>query len=489
MTRTYAPTVEQAAAIDAFGKGTDLVLEAGAGCGKTATLVAMARANRRLSGIYTAFNKKPIDDAKPRFVDLRVDPRTTHSLAYRTHAVPFAARLNPGRDARMLNVDDVAAMFDVRDMRFESADRKGDGAFFEARRLVSLANRTVRRFTSSADFDLTGKHVPWIEEVRDGEIDADQYREVVTDLARRFWADLTSRDGRTRFTHDVYRKMWQLSMPKLHGDFIMLDEAQDTPPVVEDVFRRQTHMQRIAVGDSSQAINGWTGAIDALKNLAAGGAQRLTLTQSFRFGPRIAEEANKWLAAIDAPIRLKGLDSIDSRVEDIAGAPAGVLCRTNVGAFGATVAHLDAGRRVHMVGGGKSLIMLARSAEALMQGRRATHSDLAEFSTWEQAVEASKEEDADGNLKVLVNLVNVHGPQGVINVLNRLVEAKDAQVTVSTCHKAKGSEWSTVAISDDFASGDVNAPIGQEAGKLAYVAVTRAQHVLDRGPLAYIDGK
>jgi superfamily I DNA/RNA helicase len=104
-------------------------------------------------------------------------------------------------------------------------------------------------------------------------------------------------------------------------------------------------------------------------------------------------------------------------------------------------------------------------------------------------VDAAKEDDADGNLKVLVNLVNTHGPRGVINVLNRLVEAKDAEVTVSTCHKAKGSEWSSVAIAGDFAPGDAKGPIGEEAGKLAYVAVTRAQHVLDRGPLAYIDGK
>lgn len=488
MISTYAPTAEQAAAIDTFGKGIDLVLEAGAGCGKTATLVQMAQGARRLSGIYTAFNKKVIVDAEPRFAGLHVQTRTTHSLAYASHGRPFAHRLNPGRGARVLNVHDVAALFGVRDMRFDAVEPGTEGEFFEARQIVALANRAVKRFTSSADFELNAKHAPWIPQLSDGTIDNEQYRAVVVGLARRLWVDLTAKDGRTRFTHDVYRKMWQLSKPALRGDFIMLDEAQDTPPVVEDVFRRQTHMQRIAVGDSSQAIYGWTGAIDALGKLADTGATRLTLTQSFRFGERVAEEANKWLDAVDAPIRLKGLASINSSVESIEDAPDAVLCRTNVGAFANVLAHLKNGKRVHMVGGGKELALLAKSAENLMNGLRPMHADLAEFSSWGEAVEASKDDDA-GNLRVLVSLIDTHGPRGVIDVLNKLVEADRAEVTVSTCHKAKGSEWSRVVIGDDFTPPAKGAELKPEDGRLAYVAVTRAQHVLDRGPLSWIDGR
>ena len=56
--------------------------------------------------------------------------------------------------------------------------------------------------------------------------------------------------------------------------------------------------------------------------------QRLCLSQSFRFGPAIAAEANKWLQLLDAPLRLRGFDRIPSTVGPIA-CPDAVLCRTN----------------------------------------------------------------------------------------------------------------------------------------------------------------
>ena len=58
-----------------------------------------------------------------------------------------------------------------------------------------------------------------------------------------------------------------------------------------------------------------------------------------------------------------------------------------------------------------------------------------------------------------------------------------AQVTLSTVHKAKGLEWSQVAMGTDFSPIDLNnsAP---ESLRLRYVAVTRAKQTLDPGSLA-----
>ncbi|NIL64925.1 UvrD-helicase domain-containing protein [Salinispora arenicola] len=95
------------------------------------------------------------------------------------------------------------------------------------------------------------------------------------------------------FTHDVYLKLYQLSRPRIPADYVLLDEAQDLSPVMASLFHFQTHAQRIMVGDSAQAIYGFRGAIDAMRKFTAD--QHLTLSQSFRFGPPIAREANKWL--------------------------------------------------------------------------------------------------------------------------------------------------------------------------------------------------
>ena len=75
------PTEEQLAARDMFVAGRELALVAGAGTGKTSTLVLMAGATHG-PGLYVAFNKAIAKDARRHF-RADVDCRTAHSLAYR----------------------------------------------------------------------------------------------------------------------------------------------------------------------------------------------------------------------------------------------------------------------------------------------------------------------------------------------------------------------------------------------------------------------
>src|SRR5262245_57460276 len=87
----FAPTEEQVAASDIFVAGRDLALVAGAGTGKTATLVMMAAATRR-RGLYVAFNKAIADEARRRF-GANVECRTAHSLAFRAVGRSYQDRL------------------------------------------------------------------------------------------------------------------------------------------------------------------------------------------------------------------------------------------------------------------------------------------------------------------------------------------------------------------------------------------------------------
>lgn len=41
---------------------------------------------------------------------------------------------------------------------------------------------------------------------------------------------------------------------------------------------------------------------------------QLTLSQSFRFGPDLAAEANRWLHLADAPIRLTGTPAVPTEL-------------------------------------------------------------------------------------------------------------------------------------------------------------------------------
>ncbi|AJT61699.1 hypothetical protein T261_0006 [Streptomyces lydicus] len=96
-----------------------------------------------------------------------------------------------------------------------------------------------------------------------------------------------------------HARIWSLSNPKIAADFLLLDEAQDTNPVVEQIFNNQrAHAQLVMVGDSAQAIYQWRGAKDVMTTFDG---THLALSHSFRFGPRLAHEANRWLAIAGAP--------------------------------------------------------------------------------------------------------------------------------------------------------------------------------------------
>ena len=167
------------------------------------------------------------------------------------------------------------------------------------RALSNATLRTVARFCHTADEAITRHHVPRLRGLEDNDLHTQLAAHIVP-FARKAWTDLQHPDdGAVRFDHDHYLKIWALTQPRIDADFLLLDEAQDTNPVVEQIFLHQRdHAQLVMVGDSAQAIYDWRGAKDVMTGFDG---TQLTLSQSFRFGPHLAEEANRWLAIADAP--------------------------------------------------------------------------------------------------------------------------------------------------------------------------------------------
>jgi hypothetical protein len=236
----------------------------------------------------------------------------------------------------------------------------------------------------------------------------------------------------------------------------------------------------------------WAGAIDALAKW--GDAKRLFLSQSWRFGQAVAEEANKWLEIIGKPLRITGNPALDSQLVKLGSDARAVLCRTNVGAVLEVMTALAARRRVALVGGGREIESVARAAQALMAGRRTNHPEFCVFESWSEVERAAAGDEGDATLKMFVHMMTAIGPEAVIEAMRELDDEKRADVVVSTGHKAKGREWESVRIAEDFApkktpeEGDTaSLLVKQEDAMLAYVAVTRAKLRLDRGALSYVD--
>lgn len=212
------PTDEQVQAADAFQAGRHLVLQAGAGTGKTTTLTMLAASTKR-RGRYLAFNKDIARDAATRF-PRTVTCKTAHATAYAALGHRYASRLNGPRQPAWKTGQALGITRPTCIGEHEISNKT----------LSHTVLRTVTRFCYSADRALARHHVPQLRRLAT-HAEHTQLADTVLPFAVKAWTDLQNPDqGAVRFEHDHYLKMWALTQPKIEADFLFLDEAQDTNP-------------------------------------------------------------------------------------------------------------------------------------------------------------------------------------------------------------------------------------------------------------------
>jgi N12 class adenine-specific DNA methylase len=485
---SHPPTPQQQEIKDAVAAGHDVAVFALAGTGKTTTLRMLAHALPDLRIVYIAFNRSIADEAQASFPS-HVDANTMHSFAKQAlQGGPHGALLDK-LDKGVRLPKDIAPVLGI------TAPFRDGVTEFSPEALARLAMATVAQFRNSAADNIGPAHLPA------GIAENQALARMVLGHANQVWTDILSPTGRIVFTHDDYLKIWALTKPRFTADVIFFDEAQDINDVQKQVIldhraARDGHRatQIIVVGDSYQSIYGFRGAKDALRSWPVD--VRLPLTQSWRFGPAIADLGNRFLALLKASMRLEGNPALDTRLEPVPQ-PDAVLCRTNAGAVTAVFEAHEAGHRVALVGGGDAIRDIAKAALALQRGRRTRHPELSGFADWSEVREAASEEQAVKHLQPFVRLVDRHGAHALIDMADALVSETDPnpdtgpQLVVSTVHKAKGREWDAVRIAGDFrgptVDDDGNTVLpGAEELRLSYVTVTRAKKTLELGSLSWI---
>lgn len=471
-------TEEQNAAGWQFMQGVDLRVVAYAGAGKTSTLVAMGRAKPQARGLYLAFNKAIATEAGSKFAGTGIECRTAHSVAYR-HVIGLG-----------YSGEKMTGMVNSRTLRETVLDCNGvqvrplvshctvDGiAHIDSSVMAQILLGTLRRFCQSDDRMIEEKHVP--RPVKPIPYETMQLlRAYASTIAGWIWYFQTRPDHPLPLGHDGYVKVWALHKPRLDQSYslLMVDEAQDLNPVLIGVVEDQ-HCQLISVGDSHQQIYAWRGAVDALQQLR--GVQ-MRLTQSFRFGENIAGFADRLLQAMGETFHIRGNGRTDDTVlngsDDV---PHAILYRTNARMIEDLARYID-DTRVHIAGGTVELLRLMDDAERLQRGQPAQTVELLGFTAWHEVQEFGESEEG-ASLRTFVRMVDSHG----VPMLRRLLGAVEprpelAQLVLSTAHKAKGLEWDSVRLSDDFLRHtSEDAPTANLAERrLFYVAATRARHAL-----------
>lgn len=428
--RSWSPY--QQAAFDFLQQPGNLILRAGAGSGKTTTIVEMVRRSFG-STIFLAFNRSIADELKAR----GVNARTFHSLVY-SPVLRFKRARNAEPNKLRLIVDE----------RLGDTDRRLYGSFMV--KLVSLARQQgIGCLIDDAEQN-------WIDLVdhHDLELENDnaEFARAI-DLSRQLLA-WSNHDERVDFDDMLYVAVKEgITLPKY--DFVYVDEAQDTNAIQRAILRKIMHenSRLIAVGDPSQAIYGFRGAdsdsMDLIKQEF--NCTELPLTVSYRCGRKIVEHAAQFGTIEAAPSAIEGevvavgkWDLNEFKANDL------VICRVTrpliAVAYRLMKARIPAYIMGREIGAGMvSLIkkLNAKGIDNLIERLNIyTNREVEKAKAKKQEAKAATIQDKTECILFLIDSLKETDrtvPE-LIRVIENLFTDKANAVVLATIHKAKGLE-------------------------------------------------
>ncbi|XP_072605711.1 F-box DNA helicase 1 isoform X1 [Vulpes vulpes] len=433
-----------------------------AGTGKTSTLVKYAEKWSTSRFLYVTFNKSIAKQAELVFPS-NVTCKTFHSMAY-------------GHVGRKYQLKKKLNLFKLTPFMVNSVLAEGKGGFIRAK----LVCKTLENFFASADEELTIDHVPiWCKNSQGQRVMVEQSEKLNGVLeASRLW--------------DNMRKLGECK-----------EEAyQMTHDAIMNIVLSQP-CGKIFVGDPHQQIYTFRGAVNALFTVPH--THVFYLTQSFRFGVEIAY-VGATILDVCKRVRKKTLvgGNHQSGIRGDAKGQVALLSRTNANVFdeAVRVTEGEVPARIHLIGGIKSFgldriidiwILLQPEEERKKQNlvikdrfiRRWVHRE--GFSGFKRYVTAAEDKELEAKIAV-VEKYNIRIPELVERIEKCHIEDLDfAEYILGTVHKAKGLEFDTVHVLDDF----VKVPcarhnlaqlphfrvesFSEDEWNLLYVAVTRAK--------------
>lgn len=459
-----------------LGKSECIIVNAYAGTGKTTTLREFSAHRQDKKILYICFNRETALQAKKKFTK-NTDCKTIHSLAYNQIGGAYRNKLGQPRPLEVMRWLRISEPY-----------------------LAVLVLETLSRFHHSIDSKIERHHLP--PNFNESHLS----RNNILNYARELWSLMLDKESQVLMPHDGYLKIWALSTPKLVAyDIILLDEAQDTNPVVLDVLKNQLKTGKtslIFVGDTHQGIYRWRHAIDAMEQIESMAIERFPLTTSFRFGSEIAEYAslllNHWK---DDPVRLKGAGpSSTTKTSSV------LIARTNAEIISQAIESSQRGQLLHFAGTKAKEnwdpylpygLQIPLDLLSLKNGKKDSiiTPHIRAFSNFNEAQRHAHGLDgrsgADVELAKHLGLVENYGdalPELLAQVRKKSCSPIDAVISYSTAHRSKGLEWTKVKLLDDFqelASIPIVSktefkkdPAFREEINLLYVAMTRGSESL-----------
>jgi hypothetical protein len=453
------PTAEQKAIIDTpLAIGESLMVEAGAGTGKTSCFIEFSKSRPDQRLLYICFNTKGAAEAREKYAKEGI----TNTTASTIHGLARATK------AEFEKAGKFQTKITAKEFKQHLSCTEGE---------ASKTMAAIKNFCESNAESPSVEHLPLT--ASSGSLEQGR----ILKLTQEAWSRMVDLSTKFPISYDHYLKVYQLQKKPLKYDYILLDEAQDCQPMSLKIVEQASKSGRvILIGDENQAIYAWRGAKNAMRQWTP--TKTLGLTESFRFGPEIAKVANLVLANFQKHTRRitghRDSDSVGPLPDDIRHT---LIARTNASLFEAALAHAQTKKRVHFVGTTAAekwdpsipyKFEEARDVYRLWIGDR--HSvktpHLKVFDNYSELKRAATGKDPDDRvsyqprrspatpkagdkeLESLCNLVEKYKHR-LPELLTRIIETStspfDADMLLVTAHRSKGLEWPLVKLADDFA--------------------------------------
>ena len=205
------------------------------------------------------------------------------------------------------------------------------------------------------------------------------------------------------------------------------------------------------IGDSSQQIYGWRGAVDSLKSVE--GFKEYQLTNSFRVGPDIEKEVKNIFKQNDIEFNIQGLNKNNKIVKFVdKGKPFTYIARTNSSLV--LFALQNANKKV-FIPKNVNFDTIYAVFNFFSRGDNKGHQELRHYTTYNELIEDyEKNLIFDNEVILSIILVEEHKfniPDIIEDLKFRQARTEEeAEIILTTAHSSKGLEFEKLIISNDF---------------------------------------
>ena len=436
----------QAPIYSMFDSNVVIHIDAKAGTGKTTIIKEVVKRNPTKDYIYTAFNKKIVEDGT-KVLDAN-KCKTFHALAYKYTSNPKIGGFYPSM---------------IRTPGFSYADKKY---------VVDMLDKyCLSRYIDIEEF---------FEEIA---CPLRLENSIITYLEK-----MANRTIPITFNYMLKELHHQLNDGNIsiNLDMLFVDEAQDLTPVMLEIFGLIQADVKVYLGDTSQDIYSFLDLVSAFTLSTS----TYNLTTSFRLSPAIAARIEPFCKTyIDPMFKLTGVGTGTDTNE-------GYITHSNAEIIYQVKLRQDKGLKYSFTRPIEEIFEVALTVHDILQGEKVNKpkywSLVDKRKRGVPIKELVRDEELDDDILNSLRLIQKLNQQRV-DIHKVLEQAKkdkpDRSYLVATAHSVKGLEMGCVTISrglNSYVEVALNKTISTpqdeeeriEACKLYYVACSRAKHKL-----------